>query len=129
MNVMFYDETPGLRREEGFRLETGGHTITAAALIRTRVELEAERLVADAQDRKQAALQPMGRCLVGRVRSGVGAGTPNVEAMVATALEAFRQGGFFLFANDRQIESLDEEIALGDTVDVTFLRLVALQGG
>ena len=138
MDAVIYDEMPGVARTEVLRLDLKTPTITAEALIRARVELEWERLQPDAQDYDAA----MGKarsadCLVtpGRVApdrktplQGVH-DRPDAEPMVAAALDGFRRGGFFLFAGDRQIETLEEEIDLAATLDVVFLRLVPLQGG
>lgn len=49
--------------------------------------------------------------------------------MVATALDGFETGSFFLFVDDRQVTSLDERILLRSTSEVVFLKLVALKGG
>lgn len=47
------------------------------------------------------------------------------------AVEAFKHNGFMLFIDDRQISDLDETITLKehDPSTVTFIKLIALQGG
>ncbi len=45
------------------------------------------------------------------------------------AVEAFERSQVLILMNDRQAESLDEEIAVGPETRVTFLRLVPLVGG
>lgn len=52
------------------------------------------------------------------------------EDQFAKAVEAFTRNGFFILVDDRQVESLDEEIQVrsGQTV-VSFVRLVPLVGG
>ena len=45
------------------------------------------------------------------------------------ALEAFEGGQILILVNDRQAESLDEEIVLEPQTTVTFLRLLPLVGG
>ena len=45
------------------------------------------------------------------------------------AVEAFERSGFVMLVNDRQVESLDEEIELTTDTTVTFLKLVPLVGG
>ena len=45
------------------------------------------------------------------------------------ALAAFERNGFLLLVDDRQIESLAEEIRLRDETRVVFLKLVPLVGG
>lgn len=45
------------------------------------------------------------------------------------ACEAFDRNGFFILLDDRQLESLDQEIELKPQSQVSFVRLVQLVGG
>jgi len=45
------------------------------------------------------------------------------------ACEAFERNGFFVLVDDRQAESLDEELMLRHDTAVSFVRLVPLVGG
>lgn len=45
------------------------------------------------------------------------------------ALRAFERNGFLILVNERQAESLDEEIVIAPDTQVTFLKLVPLVGG
>jgi len=45
------------------------------------------------------------------------------------AIEAFEKNQIFILVNDRQAESLDEEVVIGLDTRVTFLRLTLLVGG
>ena len=45
------------------------------------------------------------------------------------ALQAFERNGFLILVNERQAESLDEEIVIAPGTQVTFLKLVPLVGG
>ena len=51
------------------------------------------------------------------------------ERQIALALAAFENNVFVLLLDDRQAESLDEEIEIGDASVVTFLKLTPLVGG
>jgi hypothetical protein len=51
------------------------------------------------------------------------------DAAVATALQAFEDGLYFVFVEGAQVTSLDDGIALRPEVHLSFLRLVALAGG
>lgn len=53
----------------------------------------------------------------------------DADAQYAKALEAFEKNGFFMLADDRQVESLDEKIVVGPDVRVSFVKLVPLVGG
>jgi hypothetical protein len=45
------------------------------------------------------------------------------------AVEAFEAGQVLLLVDDRQVDSLDEEFAVGPATVATFLRLTLLVGG
>ncbi|GAB3636078.1 hypothetical protein GCM10027422_16680 [Hymenobacter arcticus] len=53
----------------------------------------------------------------------------DAEQQVYHALEAFQNNGFFLLVNDRQVETLDEEIWLGAGATASFIKLTPLVGG
>jgi hypothetical protein len=53
----------------------------------------------------------------------------DAEQQVYRALEAFQQNSFFVLVNDRQAESLDEEVWLGEGATASFLKLTPLVGG
>ena len=45
------------------------------------------------------------------------------------AIEAFHKNQILILVNDRQMESLDQEIEVGPSTNVSFLRLTLLVGG
>lgn len=45
------------------------------------------------------------------------------------AIEGFEGNQILILVNERQAESLDEEVVIGSTTTVTFLRLTPLVGG
>jgi len=53
----------------------------------------------------------------------------DTPAEVAKALRAFEAGRFFIFADGRQVEGLDEVLSFEQQASVTFLRLMPLVGG
>jgi hypothetical protein len=53
----------------------------------------------------------------------------DAEEQVRAALEAFEANAFFLLFNDRQVESLDEELVLTERGVVHFVKLLPLVGG
>jgi hypothetical protein len=66
----------------------------------------------------------------GRYGAGPAGGpAPRQEDAVRRAFEAFTDGLYFVVADDRQIEALDEPLSLGDDSRLRFVRLVALAGG
>ena len=53
----------------------------------------------------------------------------DAEKQVYIALDAFQRNVFFVLVNDRQVESLDEEVLLSNTSSVSFIKLTPLVGG
>ncbi|WP_022823234.1 hypothetical protein [Hymenobacter norwichensis] len=53
----------------------------------------------------------------------------DAEEQVYKALEGFQQNGYFVLVNNRQVESLDEEIWLGAGATASFIKLTPLVGG
>lgn len=53
----------------------------------------------------------------------------DADQAVAAALQAFDDGLYFVFVDDRQVEQLDDTIEVTDDTAVRFVRLVALAGG
>lgn len=53
----------------------------------------------------------------------------DVQEAIATALQAFSDGLYFVFIDDKQYEHLDAEVKLSERSHILFLRLVALAGG
>jgi hypothetical protein len=53
----------------------------------------------------------------------------DLDAAVATALQAFEDGLYFVFIEGEQISGLDDHVALRPEIHLSFVRLVALAGG
>ena len=53
----------------------------------------------------------------------------DTETQIAIALKAFEQNGFFILADNRQLETLDETVYLHDGLIVNFIKLTPLVGG
>lgn len=126
MTVRVRDETPGDGVVE-LDLDLSGATFTAAELIRGRVAAELMQRGAE-PIRPLVAPTAAERTLNGPRRPPPG--TPSdVEHETARALEAFHRGRFVLLVDRRQVLDPEERIELTPASQVTFLRLVPLQGG
>ena len=53
----------------------------------------------------------------------------DAETQIAIALKAFEQNGFFILADNRQLETLDETVYLHEGLIVNFIKLTPLVGG
>jgi hypothetical protein len=53
----------------------------------------------------------------------------DTEMQLYKALEGFLQNSYFVLVNDRQVDSLDEEVWLGSGATASFIKLTPLMGG
>ncbi len=104
-------------------------TITARELIRVRVFEEVKIYNEKLAGRFEGLVQPEDS---EPEREGFRLRQPRKldwHEQSRAALEAFEHNGFLLLVDDRQIETLDEEIRVRPDTRVTFLKLVPLVGG
>lgn len=111
--------------------------VTAAELIRVAVEEQVRLLRVDAVRCRRALDRQY--LSTGEIRQQAAAGAvrmpaatstvPDAAAEVAKAQRAFARGVFAVFAGGRQLRQLDEEVVLGPSEPVVFLRLTPLAGG
>ena len=102
---------------------------TLRDLIRTRVRDEVARYNLRPSQVFAGLVQP-----VGATQTADGYAVPNRaridwERQADVALKAFERNGFFVLVNGRQVTELDEEIVMGETMDVGFIKLTPLVGG
>lgn len=120
--LTMFDETTSGTRTPVFTLPAPTPTITARELIRVRIFEELRR-----QDRQREAVF---RTLVEWQGSAAKpASRPDFQEQVEIALAAFERNGFLLLVGDKQVDSLDEPVPVGEGIEVTFLKLVPLVGG
>ena len=53
----------------------------------------------------------------------------DVEKQIWTALDAFQKNGYFILIDDKQAEDLDQEVLVGATTEISFVKLTQLVGG
>jgi hypothetical protein len=104
--------------------------ITVRELIRSRVYQEVQDYNRRKPEAFRGLVQPdeAERALNGdyRMRSSRDV---DWRAQFERACDAFERNGFFVLVNDRQAETLEEEIVLGAETRVAFVKLVPLVGG
>jgi hypothetical protein len=124
-----------------------GVPLTPRTLIAERVRIEWEAQEAECETKARAAevrrasgapplvdVEMMRRLNPYRskrvVTSSLSEAAPvTLEQVTALALDGFLRNAFFLVVDGRQATDLDEVIPLKPTSDVTFVRLLPLQGG
>ena len=129
--LLIRDETTASlgKTEHTFTVHVSGERISIRELIRLRVTQEVE----DFNNRQPAVF----RMLVQpndteRTLNGFKFHKPrpvNPDTQYEKAIEAFEGNGFIVLVDDRQIESLETEIAFRPETSITFLKLVPLVGG
>lgn len=129
MDVMIADATAS-GRETARQLFAGVPSpVTLGELIGFRVREEVARYNANPSPRFHGLVRPVE---AEAALNGYSLARPrrlDWEEQAAAALEAFERNGFFVLVDDRQVDDLDEELALADTSVVSFVRLVPLVGG
>jgi len=115
--------------EHTFTVHVTGETITARELIRLRVFQEVETYNQELPRAFRMLVQPSE---AERTLNGFKFSKPrqvDPQAQFDKAIEAFEGNGFLVLVDDRQVEGLDDEIALRPETSVSFLKLVPLVGG
>ncbi|MBC8083563.1 MAG: hypothetical protein H7Z21_10160 [Hymenobacter sp.] len=123
------DETAAGGILHRLELEIAQEMLTVRELIARRVYEEVAAYNARQTDVFRGLVQPTDseRVLNGfRLRP---AKLIDAEQQLYKALEAFQQNGYFVLINERQAESLDEEVWLGEGATASFIKLTPLVGG
>jgi hypothetical protein len=130
--VTIHDETLSGERSEALTLDFLTERITVRELIRSRVYQEVQDHNRKKPETFRGLVQPTEaeRTLNGTEyklrdrRKDV-----DWKQQFARACDAFARNGFFVLVDERQVESLDEEIVLRADTRVSFVKLVPLVGG
>jgi hypothetical protein len=110
-------------------LNVPAERITVRDLIRQRVRHEVEEYNRRKPDTFRGLVQPTDS---ERTLNGYRLKQPraiDAATQLAKAIDAFERNQIIMLVDDRQVESLDEEIALRPNTRVSFLRLTPLVGG
>ena len=131
--ITITDQTTAGKTTASLTLDLLTETVTVRELIRSRVYQEVQdynlRQQQGAGDNFQGLVQPTGAEVA---LNGYKLKTPrqiNWKPQFEKACEAFERNTFFILVDNRQPESLDEELTLRATSTVTFIKLVPLVGG
>lgn len=128
MSVMVVDETAAGSRDERWMFEVAEERLPLREILRRRVFQEvAHHNGGASRDAFRGLVCPAGAEVV---HAGFCTSGPvDPERQCEAAFQAFGRNGFVVLVGDRQIEELDEVVALPPGVEITFLKLVALVGG
>jgi hypothetical protein len=125
------DMNPAGRVLQAFliRMIITGNAVTLRDIIRSRVASEVDQYNKGIDDRYRGLVIPQDaeNTLNGfklNKRRKIDAG-----AQFRIACEAFDRNGFFVLIDGRQAESLDALYVIGKNTEISFVRLIPLQGG
>ncbi len=124
-----YDETLSGERTPVCTFDLLSERITVRELIRKRVYQEVQDYNLRLPELFQGLVQPID---TERTLNGFRLRTPrriDWEEQARRATEAFERNGFMILIDDRQAESLEEEIVIRLDTQISFLKLVPLVGG
>ena len=129
--LLIRDETTASlgKAEHTFTVHVSGETISVHELIRQRVYQEVEQFNSRQPAVFRMLVQPND---TERTLNGFKFHKPRLvdpDTQFEKAIQAFQENGFIILVDDRQVESLETEIALYPETSVTFLKLVPLVGG
>jgi hypothetical protein len=127
--LLIRDETPGAPSFHEWSLEVLTERITVRELIRSRVYQEVQDFNQAQTGEYRGLVQPTDS---ERTLNGYRLKKPRQidwREQFQRAIEAFESSQVLVVVNDRQAESLDEEITILPGTEVTFLRLTLLVGG
>ncbi len=131
-SIKIFDTTTasiGKKPENSFTVRVSGEAVSVRELIRLRIFQEVEEYNQRQPEVFRMLVQPgeAERTLNGYKFQKPRAIEP--QAQFEKAVEAFNGNGFIVLVDDRQVSTLDDEIALRPDTSVTFLKLIPLVGG
>jgi len=123
------DESTTGKALNEFVIDLLNERITVRELIRSRVYQEVQDYNRRLPERFQGLVQPTDS---EETPNGFKLKKPRQidwKMQFEKALEAFEANRVLILVNERQVESLDEEIVVGPETSVSFLKLTMLVGG
>ncbi|UOQ55387.1 hypothetical protein [Hymenobacter cellulosivorans] len=111
-------------------LEITQEMLTVRDVIAQRVQQEVAAYNSRQQEIFQGLVQPLeSEQVLNGFRLLRTAKPIDTETQLYKALEGFLQNSYFVLVNDRQVDSLEEEVWLGSGATASFIKLTPLVGG
>lgn len=127
--LKIFDQTTTAEREPAMTLRLASERISVRELIERRVREEVEQFNSRKPELYRGLVQPTDaeKTLNGyRLRKSK---SIDWRQQAEAAIEAFSKGSILLLVDDRQVDSLTEELGVTSDSEVVFLKLVPLIGG
>lgn len=124
------DETTSGEVTLEFELSVLSEKITVRELIKQRVTEEVDNYNKNAPNMFRGLVQPSeSEQALNGYKLRKKQKKINREKQIQKAIDAFGTSSLILIVNDRQVESLDDEIIVAPNTIVSFLKLIPLVGG
>ena len=127
--LMIRDETAGGQPLHEWALEVLTERMSVRELIRSRVYQEVQDYNQRQPDRFHGLIQPSEAEQTLNGFKFAKKRQIDWQAQFAKATDAFERNQILILLNDKQVESLDEDIEIKPGTAVTFLKLTMLVGG
>lgn len=127
--ITIKDETSGGKLLSEIQIPIKSKTVTVKDIIEARVEYEVKKYNEKLPEYFMGLVQPTSaeKTLNGfkmKERKKI-----DPEKQVYTALHAFQNNGYFVLIDDKQADSLEQEIPVTPKTVVSFVKLTPLVGG
>jgi hypothetical protein len=129
IQLPIYDETVSGDRTPAFTLDFLNELVTVRELIRERVYQEVREYNAKTPEYIRSLVQPTDAEVALNGYKLRKARKIDWEEQYRLAVDAFQLNGFFILVDDKQAESLDQEVPITPATTVSFVKLVPLVGG
>lgn len=129
INLKITDETFAGKILNEIRIAVSGERLTIKDIIEARVYAEVDDYNNRLSETFNGLVQPtdaevfLNGFKIKKVKR------IDAEKQVYTALDAFQKNGFFVLIDNRQAESLEEEVLVNNESTVSFIKLTPLVGG
>lgn len=129
MEILIKDDTIGGKTRNSFTIETEIETATVKELIKLRIYNEVKFLNQKEPEYFTSLVQPTEAEVTLNGYKMREKRKIDPEKQYYHALDAFKKNGYFLIINDKQVESLDQQIKIQDNMELQFIKLTPLVGG
>lgn len=127
------DQTIGDHSNNEFSLSCSADNLTVRELIKNRIAQEVSdynsRIKLDSAATFNGLVQPAEVEKATNVKKNAKIDFVDWREQFDKAIDAFQKNQVFILVDDKQVEHLDEQIAIGENTVICFLKLVPLVGG
>ncbi len=128
-SIAIYDQNPGGGKQPAVTLQLVSSTITVRELIRERVFAEVKAYNEKSPEYFRGLVQPTDAEAVLNGYKLKKRRQLSWENQYKCAVSAFKNNGFLILVDDRQVDDLEDKIVITNQTRVGFIKLTPLVGG